>query len=188
LEGRPVDPDLRPAVLYAAARHGGADEFDAMLERYRREQVPQVKISLLGALGRFRKQDLIKRYLELGLSADVRPQDIYIVVAYALRSREAREQGWQWVKDNWDEFIRRYGEGGHMLDRFPLYAGGGFATHEMAKEIGEFFGTHPHPAIARPVAQAVESVELKADWYERDKAKIEKYVSEWESRTDSKCR
>src|SRR6185437_4808018 len=144
---------LRPAILYAAARHGGADEFDALLERYRREPVPQVKISLLGALGRFRKPGVIKRFLELGLSDDVRPQDIYIVVAYAMRNREARELGWEWIKKNWDEFVRRYGEGGHMLDRFPLYAGSGFATHERAKEIKEFFAAHPHPAITRPVAQ-----------------------------------
>lgn len=182
LEGRPIDPDLRPAILYAAARHGGTDEFDAILERYRREQVPQVKISLLGALGRFRKPRLIERFLELGLSPDVRPQDIYIVVAYAMRNREGREKGWQWIQDNWDEFVRRYGEGGHMLDRFPLYAGAGFATHERAKEIKDFFAQHPHPAITRPVAQAVESVELKADWYDRDKAKIQAFADEWSTK------
>jgi puromycin-sensitive aminopeptidase len=179
LEGQPVDPDLRAVLLYAAARHGESDEFDAILERYRTEQSPQVKISLLSALGRFRKPRLIDRFLDLGLSEDVRPQDIYIVMAWSFRNRDGRDKAWAWMKDNWDEWIRRYGAGGHMLERFPLYAASGFATHEMAKEIGDFFDGHPHPATKRPTQQAVEAVELKADWYDRDKLKIATFLDKW---------
>jgi aminopeptidase 2 len=180
LEGQSVSPDLRPVLLYAGARHGESDEFDAILDRYRSEQSPQVKISYLSALGRFRKPRLIDRFLDLGLSEDVRPQDIYIIIAWAFRNREARVKAWQWMKDNWDEWIRRYGAGGHMLERFPIYAGSGFATHKMAEEIGEFFDSHPHPATKRPTQQAVEAVELKADWYDRDKLKIQTFLETWE--------
>jgi puromycin-sensitive aminopeptidase len=179
LEGQAISPDLRPVLLYAAARHGETDEFEAILDRYRQEQSPQVKISYLSALGRFRKPKLIDRFLELGLSDDVRPQDIYIIIAWAFRNREARHKAWTWMKDNWDEWIRRYGAGGHMLERFPLYASSGFATHDMAHEIGEFFDGHPHPATKRPTQQAVEAVELKADWYDRDKLKIQNFMDTW---------
>jgi hypothetical protein len=66
-----------------------------------------------------------------------------------------------------------------MLERFPLYASSGFATHDMAHEIGEFFDGHPHPATKRPTQQAVEAVELKADWYDRDKLKIQNFMDTW---------
>jgi puromycin-sensitive aminopeptidase len=184
LAGEPVDPELRSVALYAAARHGGSAEFDSMLELYRREQSPQVKISLLAALGRFRKPALIDRYLELALSKDVRPQDIYIPLAWSFRNREGRDKAWAWVRDNWDEFIRRYGEGGKMLDRFPHYTAWAFATHDKAREIKEFYESHPHPSTSRSVPQAIESVELKADWADRDMDKIGAFIEDWESRQD----
>jgi len=177
--GQPLDPDLRPVVLYAAARHGGAAEFDALLDRYRHEQSPQAKLSLLAALGRFKKRPEIERFLALGLSPEVRPQDIFVVIAWAFRNRDARVLAWQYLQDNWGTFLQRYGEGGHMLERFPVYVAWGFATHEMAKQIGEFFKAHPHPVLERPAAQAVEAVELKADWYERDQDKIVAFLKDW---------
>ncbi|HEX3082381.1 MAG TPA: M1 family metallopeptidase [Candidatus Saccharimonadia bacterium] len=182
LEGAAIDPDIRSAILYAAARHGGEREFEAVLARYRAEETPQVKLSLLGALGRFRKPELIKRFLELGISPDVRPQDIFSVLAHGFRNHEARDITWAFVKEHWPLFLERYGGGGHMLERFPTYAGMGFATHEMAAEIKAFFAKHTHPGIKRPAAQAVESVELKADWYDRDKAEIMTFIKEWSAK------
>jgi puromycin-sensitive aminopeptidase len=182
LEGAAVDPDLRPVILYGGARNGGVEEFVAILERYRKEQSPQVKVSYLSALGRFRKPELIARFLELGVSDEVRPQDVYIVLAWGMRNREAREATWAWVQQHWGMFLKRYGGGGHMLDHFPTYVGAGFATHEKAKEIGAFFTAHPHPAIGRPVAQAVEAVELKADWYERDRDAITAFIKGWSAK------
>jgi aminopeptidase N len=183
LAGGEVDPDLRGVILFAAARHGRVKEFEAILELYRKETVPQVKISLLGALGRFRKPELIARYLEFALTPEVRAGDIFIVLAWSLRNRDGRDQAWQWLQDNWELWLKRYGAGGHMLERFPLYAASGFATHKMAKEIGEFFAGHPHPALKRPSAQAVEAVELKADWAERDQTDVASFLDTWEATT-----
>lgn len=182
LEGGTLDPDLRPVALYAAARHGGTEEFDAILERYLKEDSPQVKISLLSALGRFRKTAEIKRFLALGLSDDVRPQDIYIVLAWGFRNRHGRDLTWQWVKDNWAGFVRQFGGGGHMLERYPLYAASGFATHKMAAEIKQFFTENSVPTTVRPTAQAAESIEIKADWYDRDKLKIQNFIDSWKAR------
>jgi len=105
------------------------------------------------------------------------------VLAWSLRNRDGRDQAWQWVQDNWELWLKRYGAGGHMLEHFPLYAAGGFATHEKAKEIGNFFASHPHPALKRPAAQAVEAVELKADWSERDQADVASFLDNWEQTT-----
>ncbi len=168
LGGAELDPELRSSVLYAAARHGGAKEFQEILERYRVEQSPQVKMTLLATLGRFRTDEQIQAFLDLGLSDDVRPQDFYMILAWGFRNRHGRDATWKYLKKHWNALVKRYGAGGHMLERFPVYAAMGFATHEMAKEIKEFFAANPHPAIGRPTAQAVESVELKADWRERD--------------------
>lgn len=181
LRGDELDPDLRGVALYAAARHGGQAEFDAILARYRTEESPQVKMNLLSTLGRFREAALTEQFLKLGISDDVRPQDLFMVLAWGFRSREGRDATWKFTQEHWSLFVRRYGAGGHMLERFPLYAAAGFNTQAMADEIGAFFAAHPHPAITRPTAQAVESVEIKADWYQRDKTGLEQYLNEWEA-------
>ena len=179
LEGADLDPDLRPVVLYGVARHGGEREFEAILSRYRVEQSPQMKMGLLTSLGRFRSPELIDRFLALGISEDVRPQDIFRILAWGFLNRHARDATWAFVKDHWELFLERYGEGGHMLEHFPLYAGSGFATHAMAAEIKAFFGARPHPSTNRPAAQAVETIELKADWFERDRDKIAAFLGDW---------
>ncbi|HUD10890.1 MAG TPA: ERAP1-like C-terminal domain-containing protein, partial [Candidatus Saccharimonadia bacterium] len=176
---RPLDPDLRAVALFAAARHGGEAEFTMMLKRYREESSPQVKIGLLGAMGSFRKIGLIKRYLDSGLSPDVRPQDIYIVLSQMFGNRSGRNQAWTWMKMHWDELTNRYGAGGHMLERFPLYVAHGFSTRAMAAEVSEFFSLHPHPATVRPTAQALEMIEAKADWFERDGDGIAEFLDAW---------
>ncbi len=177
-----IDPDLRSVALFAAARHGGVAEFEAILNKYRSEEVPQVKIGLLGALGRFRDPAMIEKFIAFADSDDVRPQDLPIALAWGLRNREARDQVWHWLKQRWNVWVERYGGGGHILDHLPLYVGSGFATHAMAKEIRDFFAEHPHPSIKRPSAQAVEAVELKADWYERDKPTIAAFLDHWKAR------
>lgn len=181
LEGHELDPDLRPVALYAAARHGGQKEYDAMLKRYLTEESPQVKMSLLASLGRFRDPKIIAQFLKLGISDDVRPQDLFMVLAWGFRSRDGRDATWEFMKEHWGLFLQRYGAGGHMLERFPIYAASGFASQKMADEIGKFFAEHPHPSITRPAAQAVEAIEIKADWYKRDKLAIAKYIDEWKT-------
>ena len=179
MAGGALDPDLRTVALYAAARHGGTPQFEAILEKYKHEESPQVKMSLLSSLGRFRKLPLIHRFLDLGISEAVRQQDMFMVLAWGFRSREGREATWAFMKEHWPLFLKRYGAGGHMLERFPVYAASGFATQAMAIQIKEFFADNPHPAITRPAAQAVESVELKSDWYVRDGAAIDAWLSDW---------
>jgi puromycin-sensitive aminopeptidase len=179
MNGTELDPDLRGVALYAAARNGSQAEYDAILARYRVEASPQVKMTLLASLGRFRDITIIEQFLQLGISDDVRPQDLFMVLAWGFRSREGRFATWNFMKQHWGLFLKRYGAGGHMLERFPIYAADGFATQEMADEIKAFFAAHPHPAITRPSAQAVESVGIKADWFKRDGAGMAEYLSEW---------
>jgi aminopeptidase 2 len=181
METGEIDPNLRPAIAFAVARHGQAADFDVLLNLYRREQVPQVKLGWLAALGRFRQPELTQRSLDLGLSPEVRPQDTIYSIAYGLMNRDGREIAWRFVQDHWPTFLERYGSGGHMLENFPQYVGLAFATHARAAEVRDFFAARPHPAITRPVAQAVESIELGADWYDRDQEALAAWLSDWQA-------
>ena len=174
-----IDPDTRSAVYYAVARHGSAADFDTLLDLYRKEDIPQVKLTLLATLSRFRKPELIQRSLDFSLSSEVRSQDTIYSVAYALLNRDGKELAWKFVQEHWSVFLERYGDGGHMLDNFPSYVGMAFADHAKAKDVKAFYSQHPHPAITRSVAQAVESIDLKADWAERDHDAVGQFLAAW---------
>lgn len=44
---------------------------------------------------------------------------------------------------------------------FPLVQ---FASFEKAKEVEEFFASHPMPSIARTLKQSLERVNINANW------------------------
>lgn len=67
-----------------------------------------------------------------------------------------------------------------MLEHIPSYLGMAFTDGKHAREVADFFAANPHPSLTRPVAQAVETIELGAAWYERDHAEIETFMQEWQ--------
>jgi hypothetical protein len=177
--GGKLDPNTRAAVLFGAARYGGTKQYDQLLELYRHEEAPHTRQPQLISLGRFRQPELARRTLDFAMSSEVRLQDVVYGLAGVWRARENREIAWKHLQEQWGELVERFGEGGHMLDRFPDFAGTAFATHERAHEVQAFFAAHPHILVTRPAAQAVETIEFKADWYDRDHIAIAKFLDEW---------
>lgn len=49
-------------------------------------------------------------------------------------------------------------------DSFFLFLLVQFASFEKAKEVEEFFASHPMPAIARTLKQSLEQVYINANW------------------------
>jgi puromycin-sensitive aminopeptidase len=177
-----IDPDLRPAVYSAVARNGNEADYETILDLYRKETVPQEKLRFLSTLSVFKQPELALRTLKLGMNPkEVRSQDTVWLLSGGLGNRYSRDLAWKFLQDNWEELVKRYGKGGHMLDSFVNFVGSALTTHAEAKEVKAFFAKHPHPAIARPVLQAVEAITQRADWLERDKAVIEKFFEGWKA-------
>jgi puromycin-sensitive aminopeptidase len=186
--GEPTHPDLLGSLCYAMARSGTAADYELLLEHYRTESVPQLKNIFLATLGRFRDPELIARTLRMSLQVEeVRPQDTILVLAVLMRNHDARIQAWSFIQEQWPTLLERYGAGGHMLEYIPSLIGIAFATPDKAKEVQDFFAAHPHPSITRPVAQAIEAITLKADWYTRDQAQIEQFLTKFETESSQKA-
>jgi puromycin-sensitive aminopeptidase len=177
-----LDPNIRSAVLYAAAHYGDVKHYEQMLALYRAEHAPHARQSQLLGLGRFRQPELVRRTLDFAMSHEVRLQDVVYGLAGVWRTRENRELAWEHLQAQWGELVERFGDGGHMLDRFPDFAGAAFATHARADEVEAFFAAHPHVMITRPVAQAVEAIRFKADWFERDGRDIREFMAQWSAK------
>lgn len=111
-------------------KHGGAEEYDALLKIYKEAEMHEEKLRALRALGVTRDPSLLQRTLveftfacfylssmvahhfichqffkkEFGLSEDVRSQDVFYVIASTASYPAGRQATWEFVKANWATF------------------------------------------------------------------------------------
>ena len=166
-----VHPDLRGVVCSLAAQAGGRDTFDRLWDLEARATLQEEKIRLLLALSRFQDAGLLNETLERSVSPRVRSQDTITVVAAVAANPRGREPAWQFVKDNWAEFDRRYGGGGFGLMRLVSICNS-FTTEERRADVEGFFAGHPAPAAERTIRQALERIRLNIRWLEGNRAAL----------------
>jgi len=164
-------PDLRGVVFALAAQGGGKDIYDQIWQLEGETDLAEEKIRLLMALSRFQEPDLLNATLADTLSPKVRSQDSITLVAGVAANPKGRNLAWEFVKDNWAEFDRRYGGGGFGLMRLVSICSH-FNSQEKADEVDSFFAEHPAPAAERTIRQALERVRLNIKWLEQNRQEL----------------
>ena len=164
-------PDLRGVVFALAAQSGGKDVYDQIWGLEGETDLAEEKIRLLMSLTRFQQPELLNSTLADSLSAKVRSQDSITLVAGVAANPKGRDLAWEFVKDNWAEFDRRYGGGGFGLMRLVSICSH-FNSQEKADEVDSFFAEHPTPAAERTIRQALERVRLNIKWLEQNRQEL----------------
>ena len=160
-----VHPDLRGIVFSLAAQGGDRTTYDQLWELEERTGMQEEKIRLLLAMSRFQDVGLLNDTLEGSLSSRVRSQDTITVVAGVAANPLGRLPAWEFVKNNWAEFDRRYGGGGFGLMRLVSIVNS-FTTDAQREDVERFFSDNPAPAADRTIRQALERMRLNIRWLE----------------------
>ncbi len=160
-----VHPDLRGIVFALAAQAGDRSTYDQIWDLEERTSLQEEKIRLLLAMSRFQDVGLLNDTLESSLSSRVRSQDTITVVASVAANPKGRLPAWEFVKNNWAEFDRRYGGGGFGLMRLVSICNS-FTTDEQRADVENFFTENPAPAAERTIRQALERMNLNIRWLE----------------------
>ena len=163
-DGVPLDPELAPAIVATVAACGGASEYDAFLDRFRKPSTPQEEMRYLQALAGFEEPALAERTFELART-EVRTQNAPLLIAVLLANRAAGAATWGRVTEHWDELLARFPgtlvtrmlEGIRLLCRDPRLAG----------EIQEFLAAHPVPTGDKAIAQTIERLGVNATFAAR---------------------
>ena len=179
-EGTPVAPDLRAAVYGQVVESRGLEGYEAVLGTYREAELHEEKNRCLRALGSSADPDLLRRTLEFSLTDEVRGQDTPLVVAGVAVNPLGRDMAWDFLREKWAEFDRRYGQGGFIIARIVSITTEDFTTLEKAGEVEAFFEEHPAPAAARTVRQSLERIRSNALWLERDGEAIGEWLDAYE--------
>ena len=168
--------DLRAATFSMAARRGDHDLYDAMWDLEKSAILQEEKMRFLGALCGFPDTALIQETLDRSLDdGHVRSQDTIRVMVHIASNPNGSELAWQFLKDNWDEFDRRYGEGGFAIMRLVSIASV-FTTREKREEVREFFDTHPVPSAERTIRQALERMSNNIAWLDKNRDTLDDWL------------
>ena len=166
-----IHPDLRGTVFGLAGQAGDRARYDQLWNLQEETSLQEEKIRLLMALTRFTDLELLKETLERSLSSEVRSQDTIFVVTGVASNLKGRDLAWDFVKDNWTEFDRRYGSGGFGLMRLVSICGN-FTSQEKLDDVEKFFKQHPAPAAERTIRQALERMRLNISWLDRNREEV----------------
>ncbi len=172
--GGEIDPDLRGVVFGTIARLGGQDEFDKMVTMHNDSTLSDERLTLSAAITGFRQPELIAKSLDMIRSDTVRLQDVAYWVAYSFLNRHARQQTWEWVKDNWEWLHTNLGSDLSFY-RMPVYVARVFSDPEFIAEYKAFFEPKLSPALDRSYRQGLEMLQWQSAWRERDLKQIKTF-------------
>ena len=163
-----LPPELKGVVYSLAARSGNNATFDSLRRLAKEADLQEEKMRLILAMARFQDKEILKKTLDLSLSSEVRSQDTVILVSSVAGNTEGRDLAWDYIKDNWAEFDKRYGAGGFAMMRLVSITGG-FATPEARRDVEEFFQRNPVPSATRTIQQSLERIDLNVRWLDRNR-------------------
>ena len=166
-----VSPDIRGMVFRLAAKTGGRSEYDAMWQLRADTPLQEEKVRFLWGLTSFEDRALLEETLNRSLGDEVRVHDTVSVITMVAANTQGRDLAWQFLKDNWPELDRRYGEGGFAIMRLVGIASA-FNTLEMREDVERFFTDNPAPGAARTINQSLERIALNHAWLQRNRDEL----------------
>jgi puromycin-sensitive aminopeptidase len=159
-----VDPNLLPALVSILAFIGDAARYDEFIERFKTAKTPQEERRYLFSLASFKQTALLDRTLAKTLNGEIRTQDAPFIVSAVMGNVYGREQGWSFVKTNWDQMARRFPKQG--LRRM---CGGitGLCKPELEQDVRSFFTARKIDLGGKTLEQYLEQLRITVTFGER---------------------
>jgi len=159
-----VDPNLLPALVSILAFIGDTARYDEFIERFKTAKTPQEERRYLFSLASFKQTALLERTLAKTLNGEIRTQDAPFIVSAVMGNVYGREQGWSFVKTNWDQMARRFPKQG--LRRM---CGGitGLCKPELEQDVRSFFTARKIDLGGKTLEQYLEQLRITVTFGER---------------------
>ncbi len=170
-----VDPNLVPALVSIMAFTGDVARYEEFFERFRKASTPQEERRYLFSLAAFQQPALLDRTLSMTLNGEIRVQDAPFMVSAVMTNVYGRQQGWAFVKTNWDQMDRRFPKQG--LRRM---CGGitGLCTPELEQDVREFFASRKIDLGGKTLEQYLEQLRITVAFRERNGRDLWQYLQQ----------
>jgi aminopeptidase N len=173
-----VSSEFRAIIFGAAIRNEVTGAFEYLLELEETTPKVDIKLDAVSALTLVKSPQYAEKLLgRLKDTNKVRPHDVDRWLVNLMRNRYARDQAWQWLKDEWGWIEKTFG-GDKSYDYFPRYAASVFNTRKLMDEFIEFFEPKKDQlALTRNITMGIEELGNRIDWLEHDRADVVGYFT-----------
>lgn len=168
-----VDPNLLPALISILAFTGDSVRYEEFVKRFKTAVTPQEERRYLFSLAAFRQADLLERTLSMTLNRDIRVQDAPFLVSAIMSSVYGRDEGWNFVKANWDKMDKRFPKQG--LRRM---CGGitGLCRPDLERDVQNFFASRKIDLGGKTLEQYLEQLRIAVFFRERNGVELKNYL------------
>jgi len=175
--GANLDADLKSVIYSLVAQNGGQTEFDALLKIYDETNDAREKERIQSAISCFKSEEMIKKVIDFSLSERVRKQDWFRIMVMLGYNPKARLIAWNFLKENWNDFHKKYEGNLSLLVRTLKGVTSGFTDEKNLSDIKKFFKAHPLKEAKRTMKQVVETIETNIKWRNRSLEKIKNWLA-----------
>lgn len=176
IENKKIETNLRATIYKIVAQNGTKKEWLKFKKLYEKEEMHEKKERYGYALTQFRDKRLIENTLYFIISKSVRNQDKPRLLIYTWRNEYGKDLTWKFIKKNWKNLLKLYGEGGHFLSEIlsPL---GNYSEIKYVLDAKKFFNKNSAPGVDRAITQAYEKIYSNSAWLKDDKIKIKNWLN-----------
>jgi puromycin-sensitive aminopeptidase len=168
-----VDPNLLPALVGILAFTGDAARYEEFTARFTQAATPQEERRYLFSLAMFRQPALLDRTLAKTLDGGIRLQDAPFMVSAVMSNVYGREQGWRFMKSNWEVMDRRFPKQGLRRMCGGITA---LCKPELEQDVRKFFEARKIDLGGKTLAQYLEQLRIGVSFGERDGAVLHNYL------------
>lgn len=173
-----LHPNIRGSVFAMALKYGGKDEYEKILDFYRKSKSSDERNTALRCLGRAKQPELIQQTLDLLFSGEIKDQDIYMPTAGLRSHPEGIEALFKWMVSNWDELYKRLPPALSMLGSMVQIMTSSFTKPEQLAQVEKFFADKNTSGYDQALAQSLDGVRSKISWLGRDKSDVAGWLKE----------
>ncbi len=149
--------DIAASLLAVVASSPRPKDFDTCLLRYRQAATPQEEIRYLSALASFDEADYVARVAGMCVG-EIRTQNAGRVIAQVLTNRSHGHVAWEFLMDNWNEFLSVLPNLQHagMVSGITTF----YRDAVLAQSANNFLANHPVEGMQRTIDQYREKLSV----------------------------
>lgn len=135
----------------------------------------------MSALAAIPDRVILRRFIDIAddPKGPVRSQDFFSCINSIASNRNGEDIVWEYVRENWQHFIDRFGLNERTLGRMIPSITGRFSTQTRLEEMHAFFGKYPDAgAGANARKEALENTQNNINWLAKNLPTIEVWLNE----------
>ena len=169
-----INPELREIIISTTVRYRPNDNIiKSLIENYKTTTSSEIQHDISSGLTASNDPAVIAQLLDLITDTSIiRVQDCSRWIILLMRNKHARNQTWQWERDNWD-WINANFAGDKSYDDYPRYTAAILSTKKQLDEYRNFFNPlRNDPSLKRVIDMGISEISDRVNLIERDSKSV----------------